>query len=81
MRIYLEKEIIMKTFIEKKLEKLLEFLIKGVELPKEYKDHSLGGKYNGCRDCHIEPDWLLIYRYDGEFLHLIRTGSHSDLFK
>jgi mRNA interferase YafQ len=64
-----------------KLKILLKLLIEGSILPLEYKDHALLGNYNGCRDCHIEPDWLLIYRYDGEFLHLIRTGSHSDLFK
>ncbi len=49
-------------------------------LPK-YKDHSLKGDYSGCRECHIEPDWLLIYLIDGAALKLIRTGTHSDLFK
>lgn len=64
-----------------KLKILLKLLIEGSILPLEYKDHSLLGNYNGCRDCHIEPDWLLIYRYEGMNLHLIRTGSHSDLFR
>lgn len=64
-----------------KLKILLKLLIEGNILPPEYKDHALLGNYNGCRDCHIEPDWLLIYRYEGMNLHLIRTGSHSDLFR
>lgn len=44
------------------------------------KDHNLTGNYSGFRECHILPDWLLIYRYDGEYLELVRTGTHSDLF-
>ncbi|NLG38934.1 MAG: type II toxin-antitoxin system YafQ family toxin [Fibrobacter sp.] len=52
-------------------------------LPKEYKDHNLCGNYEGFRECHIQPDWLLIYKKNQEnlFLYLTRTGSHSDLFK
>jgi mRNA interferase YafQ len=55
-------------------------------LPEQYQDHPLKGEYMGYRDCHIEPDWLLIYGYetleDGERqLLLVRTGSHSDLFE
>ncbi len=52
------------------------------ELSESYHDHSLIGEYNGFRECHIEPDWLLIYRIDGEQLELFlfRTGTHSDLF-
>ncbi|HUH45464.1 MAG TPA: type II toxin-antitoxin system YafQ family toxin [Treponemataceae bacterium] len=51
-------------------------------LPKEYKDHNLCGNYEGFRECHIQPDWLLIYKKNQEnlFLYLTRTGSHSDLF-
>ena len=45
-----------------------------------YRDHSLGGNWKHHRDCHIEPDWLLIYKIDGEDLYLVRTGKHSDLF-
>jgi mRNA interferase YafQ len=49
-------------------------------LPKSNKEHNLSGNYSGYKECHIEPDWLLIYRYsDGELL-LNRTGNHSDLF-
>ena len=52
-------------------------------LPKKYKDHNLCGNYEGFRECHIQPDWLLIYKKNQEnlFLYLTRTGSHSDLFK
>ncbi len=60
-------------------------LANDIPLPAENKDHNLSGKYVGCRECHIKPDWLLIYgkEDDGELhiLNLIRTGTHSDLFK
>lgn len=51
-------------------------------LPEKYHDHILTGRYSGCRECHIQPDWLLIYQINsGELeLLLMRTGSHSDLF-
>lgn len=50
-------------------------------LPPKNKDHNLSGNYAGYRECHIEPDWLLIYRQDEKELLLHRTGTHSDLFK
>ena len=52
------------------------------KLADSYKDHSLTGEYRGFRECHIEPDWLLVYRIDGGALELFlfRTGTHSDLF-
>lgn len=47
----------------------------------KYRDHSLTGNYRGFRECHIEPDWLLVYRVEEELeLFLFRTGTHSDLF-
>lgn len=50
-------------------------------LPAQYRDHELIGNYAGIRECHIEPDWLLLYRLEGQTeLVLVRTGSHSDLF-
>ncbi|MCH5281825.1 MAG: type II toxin-antitoxin system YafQ family toxin [Lachnospiraceae bacterium] len=49
-------------------------------LPYKNKDHQLGGDYIGCRECHILPNWLLIYQITDEELYLVRTGSHSDLF-
>ena len=64
-----------------KLEVTLEALVCGQDLPEAMRDHSLGGTYRGHRECHIEPDWLLIYRVDEEGLVLVatRTGSHSEL--
>ncbi|MCK9589048.1 MAG: type II toxin-antitoxin system YafQ family toxin [Terrimicrobiaceae bacterium] len=50
-------------------------------LETRFRDHALSGPLKGSRDCHIEPDWLLIYRTDGESLFLERSGSHSDLFR
>ena len=49
-------------------------------LPQQNKDHNLTGEYTGCRECHIQPDWLLIYRQTETDLYLVRTGTHSDLF-
>jgi mRNA interferase YafQ len=64
------------------LNNLISGLLSEKSLPKKYNDHSLSGKYNGFRECHIQPDWLLIYYRDKEKLifTLTRTGSHSDLF-
>ncbi len=64
------------------LERVIELLASGQELPEKYRDHPLIGDYRNCRECHITPDWLLIYEIDGNelVLYLTRTGSHSDLF-
>ena len=64
------------------LVQVLEVLSKGEELPAKNRDHSLSGNYSGCRECHIAPDWLLIYEIaqDTLILYLTRTGTHSDLF-
>lgn len=63
------------------LERLIVYLEHEVPLPSKYKDHVLKGKWKGYRDCHIRPDFLLIYRYEGdEWLILERLGSHSELF-
>lgn len=63
-----------------KLKVVIDKLIAGEALAAKYKDHALVGNFRGARDCHIEPDWLLIYEIDDEELILVRTGSHSDLF-
>jgi mRNA interferase YafQ len=63
-----------------RLRELILLLIEGEPLPSRYKDHALGGDWKHHRDCHIEPDWLLLYKIDGDDLHLVRTGTHSDLF-
>jgi mRNA interferase YafQ len=49
-------------------------------LPQEYKPHPLKGKYSGYMECHIEPDWLLIWKADTKNVYLTRAGTHSDLF-
>lgn len=49
-------------------------------LPPNNKDHMLNGDYAWCRECHIRPDWLLIYRITDDELYLVRTGTHADLF-
>ena len=61
---------------------VVDTLAAGNELPEKYRDHSLTGNYAGCRECHITPDWLLVYEIDGSelILYLTRTGTHSDLF-
>ena len=63
-----------------KLRKMIRLLAEGSTLPPRYKDHSLGGDWKSYRDCHIEPDWLLIYKIEVDDLFLARTGTHSDLF-
>jgi len=63
-----------------KLKAVIEMLVQGRTLPPKYRDHQLIGRWNGHRDCHIEPDWILIYRQIDDDLFLERTGSHSDLF-
>lgn len=64
------------------LEEIVDKLANGEELPERNRDHALSGNYKGCRECHIKPDWLLIYQISGEelILYLTRTGTHSDLF-
>ena len=64
------------------METVIELLAKREPLPPKYKDHALTGDYKGCRECHITPDWLLVYQIQDEELVLIltRTGTHSDLF-
>ena len=63
----------------RKLQAVMLALIEQKPLAIKHKDHSLKG--NDCRECHIEPDWLLIYLIDGNSITFVRTGTHSDLFK
>lgn len=66
-----------------KLFEVIDILANGETLDAKYKDHSLTGNYRETRECHIEPDWLLIYEIRGDVLVLMhyRLGSHSELFK
>jgi len=63
-----------------KLRELILLLAEDQPLPPRYKDHPLSGDWKHYRDCHIESDWLLIYKIEGDDLYLVRTGTHSDLF-
>ncbi len=65
-----------------KLTEVIKLLANGETLPDKHKDHTLIGNYINCRECHIKPDWLLIYEIIDEqlILTLTRTGTHSDLF-
>ena len=64
--------------------KVLQCVIDILRMPeileRKHKDHKLSGNYEGCRECHILPDWLLIYRITEDEIYLVRTGTHSDLF-
>ncbi|MCC8049023.1 MAG: type II toxin-antitoxin system YafQ family toxin [Oscillospiraceae bacterium] len=75
---------IKRGFRPEKLEKVIELLCSEQPMPELYRDHALvnSRNYKGMRECHIEPDWLLVYKVyrDALILQLIRTGSHSDLF-
>jgi mRNA interferase YafQ len=64
-----------------KLHKAIELLAAGEPLPTSYRDHALKGEFHALRDCHLEPDWLLIYAQTEQTLQLVRTGTHSDLFE
>lgn len=61
---------------------VIKLLAAGEQLPAQYKDHALTGNFASCRECHITPDWLLVYEIDqtAVILYLTRTGTHSDLF-
>jgi mRNA interferase YafQ len=63
-----------------KLRAMIEMLCSRRPLEARHRDHALTGDWKGWRDCHIEPDWLLIYKEEGGDLALGRTGSHSELF-
>lgn len=64
------------------LTQVIKILADGRELPPKNADHALSGTFSGCRECHVMPDWLLIYKIarGNLILYLTRTGSHSDLY-
>ncbi|MBE7051351.1 MAG: type II toxin-antitoxin system YafQ family toxin [Ruminococcaceae bacterium] len=76
------KTIIKRDYKIKLFEEVLILLREEKILPEKYNDHALKGDYSGHRECHITPDWLLIYKKENDLitLSLTRTGSHSDLF-
>jgi mRNA interferase YafQ len=64
-----------------KLKAAIEVLASDNSLPPQYQDHKLAGEYIGRRECHLEPDWLLVYLRTDEAIVFERTGTHSDLFE
>lgn len=74
------KRMIKRGCNEEELFEVVELLRKNQELPPRNRDHWLKGNYIGRRECHIRPDWLLIYRLEEGFIILERTGTHTDLF-
>ena len=67
---------------QERIQEVLSMLVEEAPLPEKFRDHALTGNYIGHRECHILPDWLLIYKIESDILTLTltRTGSHSDLF-
>ena len=76
------KKIVKRGYDIKLMETVVDILLTGEALPEKNKDHALSGNWKGYRECHILPDWLLVYRIENDelILFLSRTGSHSDLF-
>jgi mRNA interferase YafQ len=64
-----------------KLKEVVSAIANSEALEERHRDHALSGNWSGSRDCHVEPDWILIYRVEENDLFLERTGSHSDLFR
>lgn len=75
------KRQIKRGFEKQKIKKVINKLIAEEKLEKKYRDHKLAGNYKDRRECHIDPDWLLIYKIGRDEIIFERTGSHSDLFE
>lgn len=63
------------------LDSVMQLLAEEVHLERSFLDHKLKGEWSGHRECHLEPDWLLIYRVIGNETYFVATGTHSDLFE
>lgn len=63
-----------------RLREVILLLVESSPLPARFRDHPLSGEWSQFRECHMESDWLLIYKVEGDDLYLVRTGTHSDLF-
>ena len=74
------KRITKRNYDRALLDAVVDALRESQPLPVARRDHALGGEWNGLRECHIQPDWLLIYRTTTEEVLLARTGTHADLF-
>ena len=75
------KGVVRRGYHIEKLRSIADALIKGEMLDRKYLNHALTGQYADCRECHIEPDWLLIYLIEGDDIIFLRTGTHADLFR
>lgn len=75
------KRVLKRGLDPQKLQTIIELLISDQELPERCRAHKLKGNYTGFWECHIQPDWLLIYDIHEDSVGLVGTGSHSDLFK
>lgn len=71
-----------KKYKESEFANVVRILLSGEKLPRKYKEHKLNGEYEGCCECHIQNDILLIYSFDNKklYLYAIDIGTHSDLF-
>ena len=63
-----------------KIKMIIALLMEGVQLPQKNKDHALTGNWKHHRECHVEPDWLMIYKLSEDEVYMARTGSHAELF-
>ena len=77
------RRMVRRGYDPEKMEAVVDMLAAGEPLPEQYQDHPLRGKWQGFRECHVSPDWLLVYKIeiDKLILALTRTGTHDDLFK
>ncbi len=75
------KRCVKRGFNVRKLYAVVDLLESGKKLDVKFRDHALLGDYKDCRECHIEPDWILIYMQKETEIVLIRTGTHADLFE
>ncbi len=74
------KKILKQGKDKNKIYNAMKIIINQTPLDSKYRDHKLQGEWNDCRECHIGPDWLLIYRLEEDSVSFERTGSHSELF-
>ncbi len=68
------------TRMEAEFEELLDMLLSGTPLPRNYHDHALAGEWKGYRDCHLRGDMVVIYRIADDMLYFVRINTHSELF-
>ena len=74
------KRVTKRDYDHEKFEAVLDLLRRGEPLTEAHRDHLLKGEWKGWRECHVAPDWLLIYKISGDEILLARTGTHADLF-